>query len=497
MEEIKREEMTTEELGEVLRVRREKLASLVEAGQDPFRETTFDRTNQSVDILNDYDAFEGKTVRLAGRLISKRIMGKASFSDVQDRYGSIQIYVKKDEVGEEAFAAYKKLDIGDIIGFEGYAFKTKTGQISIHVTSYKLLSKSLQPLPEKFHGLRDTDLRYRRRYVDLIVNPEVRRVFETRSKIINEIRSYLNEKDFIEVETPVLSTVYGGAAARPFVTKHNTLDIEMFLRISLELNLKRLIVGGMEKVYEIGRVFRNEGMDARHNPEFTLMELYEAYTDYHGMMRLTEDIYHRVANLLGLEGELDFRGRKIDILSPFRKVTMADAVKEVTGVDMYSFDDSASAIAAANSVGVYPKKDATWGEVLFQIFDEKVESTLIQPTFIIDHPIEVSPLAKKSPRDPRLTERFELFINGWEMANAFTELNDPIDQKERFMRQVELRAAGDEEANMMDEDFVFALENGMPPTGGVGIGIDRMVMLFTGADTIRDVLLFPTMKPLD
>ncbi|MBR6763211.1 MAG: lysine--tRNA ligase [Clostridia bacterium] len=497
MEEIKREEMTTEELGEVLRVRREKLASLVEAGQDPFRETTFDRTNQSVDILNDYEGYEGKTVRLAGRLISKRIMGKASFSDVQDRYGSIQIYVKKDEVGEEAFAAYKKLDIGDIIGFEGYAFKTKTGQISIHVTSYKLLSKSLQPLPEKFHGLRDTDLRYRRRYVDLIVNPEVRRVFETRSKIINEIRSYLNEKDFIEVETPVLSTVYGGAAARPFVTKHNTLDIEMFLRISLELNLKRLIVGGMEKVYEIGRVFRNEGMDARHNPEFTLMELYEAYTDYHGMMRLTEDIYHRVANLLGLEGELDFRGRKIDILSPFRKVTMADAVKEVTGVDMYSFDDSASAIAAANSVGVYPKKEATWGEVLFQIFDEKVESTLIQPTFIIDHPIEVSPLAKKSPRDPRLTERFELFINGWEMANAFTELNDPIDQKERFMRQVELRAAGDEEANMMDEDFVFALENGMPPTGGVGIGIDRMVMLFTGADTIRDVLLFPTMKPLD
>ncbi|MBR4866306.1 MAG: lysine--tRNA ligase [Clostridia bacterium] len=497
MEEIKREEMTNEELGEVLRVRREKLASLVEAGQDPFRETTFDRTNQSVDILNDYEGYEGKTVRLAGRLISKRIMGKASFSDVQDRYGSIQIYVKKDEVGEEAFAAYKKLDIGDIIGFEGYAFKTKTGQISIHVTSYKLLSKSLQPLPEKYHGLRDTDLRYRRRYVDLIVNPEVRRVFETRSKIINEIRSYLNEKDFIEVETPVLSTVYGGAAARPFVTKHNTLDIEMFLRISLELNLKRLIVGGMEKVYEIGRVFRNEGMDARHNPEFTLMELYEAYTDYHGMMRLTEDIYHRVANLLGLEGDLDFRGRKIDILSPFRKVTMADAVKEVTGVDMYAFDDSASAIAAANSVGVYPKKEATWGEVLFQIFDEKVESTLIQPTFIIDHPIEVSPLAKKSPRDPRLTERFELFINGWEMANAFTELNDPIDQKERFMRQVELRAAGDEEANMMDEDFVFALENGMPPTGGVGIGIDRMVMLFTGADTIRDVLLFPTMKPLD
>ena len=490
-------EMDRQDLNEILQIRRDKLRELVDNGHDPFHETTFARDAQSTDVLENFEQYEGKTVRLAGRLLSKRDMGKAFFSDLQDRPGKIQLYIKIDHLGEEAYADYKKLDIGDIIGVEGTVFRTRRGEISVDISSYILLSKSLKPLPEKWHGLKDIDSRYRQRYVDLIVNPDVRRVFTMRSNILRIIRNELDSRGFLEVETPVLNTISGGASARPFVTHHNTLDLPLFMRIAPELYLKRLIVGGLEKVYEIGRVFRNEGMSPRHNPEFTLLELYEAYADYDDMMNITEQLFIACANEVCGSTEIEYQGEAISLTAPWTRISMIDAIRQVTGADFNTVSDYDSAYALAKSIEVHPQKgDDSWGKIVNLVFEEKVEETLVNPTFIYDYPVEVSPLAKRKKEDPRLTERFEVFITRREMGNAFSELNDPIDQRQRFMSQVALRDGGDEEAQMMDEDYLNALEYGLPPTGGLGIGIDRMIMLLTDSPTIRDVLLFPTMKPI-
>lgn len=494
---VAEEELSGEKLNEVLRIRREKLDALVAAGKDPFKITKYDRTHHSSDIRENFEKLEGKEVSVAGRLMSKRIMGKASFCNVQDLKGNIQCYVARDAVGEEEYAAFKKLDIGDIVGIKGTVFKTKTGEISIHATDLVLLSKSLQVLPEKFHGLTNTDLRYRQRYVDLIVNPEVRDTFIKRSRIISTIRQYLDSLGFMEVETPMLVSNAGGAAARPFETHFNALDEDLKLRISLELYLKRLIVGGLEKVYEIGRVFRNEGLDTRHNPEFTLMELYQAYTDFNGMMELTENMYRYVAQKVLGTTKIVYNGVEMDLGKPFERITMTEAVKKYSGVDFGEIhsDEEAKAVAKAHDIAFEERHKK--GDILNLFFEEYAEEHLIQPTFVTEHPIEISPLTKKKPDDPEHVERFEFFMNGWEMANAYSELNDPIDQRERFKAQEELLAKGDEEANRTDEDFMNALELGMPPTGGIGYGIDRMCMLLTDSAAIRDVLLFPTMKTVD
>ena len=486
-------------LSEILQVRRDKLKALQDAGRNPFEQTRFARSAYSADIKEDFEAYDGKTLQAAGRIMSKRGMGKAIFCDIQDDRGQIQLYVRKDAVSEQEFADFRKYDIGDIIGVSGYAFKTKTGEISIHVQQVTLLSKSLRPLPEKFHGMTNMELRYRQRYVDLIMNPESKRNFQIRSRFVAYLRRYLDGLGFMEVETPVLSPIAGGATARPFITHHNTLDIDMYMRIATELHLKRLIVGGIERVYEVGRIFRNEGMDTKHNPEFTTCELYQAYTNLDGMMDILEGILSGAAKEILGTYQLQWLGHDVDLTPSWRRVTMADAVKEVTGADfMAIIGDADAAVALAKSVGVDMDNVAhTWGNALYETFDQKVEATLIQPTFITMYPVEVSPLAKRSPEQPALTERYEMFICGCEMGNAFSELNDPIDQYQRFKAQAEKRAHGDEEANMMDEDFVMALEYGMPPTGGLGFGIDRCAMLLCGASSIRDVILFPTMKPLD
>ena len=490
-------ELTQQELSEQNRIRREKLAQMQEAGKDPFQIVKYDVTHHSDEIRANFDALENKDVCIAGRLMSKRIMGKASFCNIQDRNGLMQSYVSKNDIGEEDYAAFKKYDIGDIIGIKGFVFKTKTGEISVHAKEVVLLSKSLQVLPEKFHGLKDQELRYRQRYVDLIVNPESRDTFIKRSKIITEIRRFLDAKGFLEVETPVLQTIPGGASARPFITHHNTLDIDMYCRIALELPLKRLIVGGFERVYEIGRVFRNEGISVRHNPEFTLMELYQAYTDYKGMMDITEEMFRTVAqNVLGTT-KITYGGYDLDLGQPFARITMTDAVKQFTGVDFDAVKDTEEAKAIAKEKGVEFEARHVKGDILNLFFEEFVEKNLIQPTFIIDYPVEISPLTKRKPDKPEFTERFELFIVGREYGNAYSELNDPIDQRARFEYQEYLRENGDDEANMIDEDFLTALEYGMPPTGGLGVGIDRFVMLLTESVSIRDVILFPTMKPLN
>ena len=488
---------TEAELTEVLRVRREKLAQLVEDGKDPFRITKFDVTHHSAEIKDDFDAFEGKEVVVAGRMMSKRVMGKASFCNVQDLKGGIQCYVARDAVGEDSYKDFKKFDIGDIIGVRGEVFKTKTGEISIHASAVTLLSKSLQVLPEKFHGLTNTDMRYRQRYVDLIVNPEVKDTFVKRSKIIKEIRNFLDGRGFMEVETPMLVSNAGGAAARPFETHYNALNEDVKLRISLELYLKRLIVGGLEKVYEIGRVFRNEGVDTRHNPEFTLMELYQAYTDYYGMMELTESMFRYLAEKVCGSAVITYNGVEIDLSKPFARLTMNDAIKKYAGIDFDEVKTDEEAKALAKEHHIEYEERHTKGDIINLFFEEYCEKELIQPTFIMDHPLAISPLTKKKPSDPTKVERFELFINTWEMCNAYSELNDPIDQRERFAAQDAAFAAGDEEANHTDEDFLNALEYGMPPTGGIGYGIDRLVMLLTDSPAIRDVLLFPTMKSLD
>ena len=493
-EEIK----TEQELSEILQIRRDKLKTLQDEGRDPFRQTKFNRTAWSMEIKEKYEAMEGKTVSVAGRIMSKRGMGKAIFCHIKDDKGQIQLYIKKDAVSEQEFADFRKYDIGDIIGVTGYVFKTKTEEISVHVEQVTLLSKSLRPLPEKFHGMTNVELKYRQRYVDLIMSDESRRNFEIRSKFISYVRRFLDGRGYMEVETPVLNTISGGATARPFITHHNTLDIDMYLRIATELNLKRLIVGGIERVYEIGRIFRNEGMDTKHNPEFTTVELYESYADFNDMMDLFEDLLSGAAQEILGTYQVRWQDEDIDLTPGWRRMTMAEAVKETLGVDFMAIDSDEAAVAAAKSVGVDMEKvEPTWGHALYECFDQKVEETLIQPTFITMHPVDVSPLAKRSPKDPRLTERFELFICRSEMGNAFSELNDPIDQKQRFLKQVEMRAKGDDEAGMMDDDFINALEYGMPPTGGLGIGIDRCVMLLTGCSSIRDVILFPTMKPID
>lgn len=485
-----------QDLNQLLKVRREKLADLQADGKDPFQITKFDVTHHSMEVKNAFDELEGKTVTLAGRMMSKRVMGKASFCSVQDLQGAIQSYVARDNVGEESYKDFKKMDIGDLVGITGEVFKTKTGEISIHATEVTLLSKSLKPLPEKFHGLTNTDLRYRQRYVDLIMNADVKETFINRSKIIASIRNYLNGQGFLEVETPMLVANAGGAAARPFETHFNALDEDFKLRISLELYLKRLIVGGMERVYEIGRVFRNEGLDTRHNPEFTLMELYQAYTDYHGMMDLTENLYRHVAQEVLGTTKIVYNGIEMDLGKPFERITMVDAVKKYAGVDFNEIHTLKEARAVAKEHHVEYEERHKKGDILALFFEEFAEEHLIQPTFVMDHPIEISPLTKKKPENPEYTERFEFFMNGWEMANAYSELNDPIDQRERFKAQEELLAQGDEEANTTDEDFMNALEIGMPPTGGIGFGIDRMVMLLTDSAAIRDVLLFPTMKSM-
>ena len=486
-------------LSEILQVRRDKLKALQDAGRNPFEQTRFARSAYSADIKEDFEAYDGKTLQAAGRIMSKRGMGKAIFCDIQDDRGQIQLYVRKDAVTEQEFADFRKYDIGDIIGVSGYAFKTKTGEISIHVQQVTLLSKSLRPLPEKFHGMTNMELRYRQRYVDLIMNPESKRNFQIRSRFVAYLRRYLDNLGFMEVETPVLSPIAGGATARPFITHHNTLDIDMYMRIATELHLKRLIVGGIERVYEVGRIFRNEGMDTKHNPEFTTCELYQAYTNLDGMMDILEGILSGAAKEILGTYQVQWLGHDVDLTPSWRRVTMADAVKDVTGADfMAIIGDADAAVALAKSVGVDMENVAhTWGNALYETFDQKVEATLIQPTFITMYPVEVSPLAKRSPEQPALTERYEMFICGCEMGNAFSELNDPIDQYQRFKAQAEKRAHGDEEANMMDEDFVMALEYGMPPTGGLGFGMDRCAMLLCGASSIRDVILFPTMKPLD
>ena len=488
-----------EDLNELLKVRREKLANLKESGNDPFVKTKYAVTASSVCIKSDFEGYEGKTVSLAGRIISRRIMGKASFVGFRDGEGDIQLYVRRDDVGEDVYAAFKKWDIGDIIGVDGFVFKTQTGEISVHAQHIELLSKSLIPLPEKFHGLKDTDTRYRQRYVDLIVNPEVKETFIKRSKIISSVRKTLEDIGYTEVETPVLSTIAGGASARPFVTHHNALDLDMYMRIATELPLKRLIIGGMNRVYEIGRIFRNEGMDTKHNPEFTSIEFYEAFTVDKGMMERTEAIIRNAALAANDCYKVSFKGVDIDLEKPFARKTMAQAVLDVTGIDFEAFacdNEKAVALAKEKHIEVEKGKE-TWGDVLVSFFDAFVEETLEQPTFIMDYPVEVSPLTKRKPDKPYLTERFELFILGTEYGNAYSELNDPIDQLERFKHQLMLRECGDEEANMLDDDFITALEYGMPPTGGCGIGIDRLVMLLTGNESIRDVILFPTMKPIE
>ena len=487
-----------ENLSQLLQIRRDKLRELQEGGNDPFQITRYTADNDSANIKDNFDALEGQEVSIAGRLMSKRGMGKVSFCDLQDKSGRIQLYARKDEMDEAEYNRFKKYDIGDIVGVRGVVFRTQRGEMSVRARNITLLSKSLLPLPEKFHGLTSTELRYRQRYVDLIVNPEVKRNFVIRSQFIKHVRNFMDGRGFIEVETPVLNTIAGGAAARPFVTHHNTLDIDMYMRIATELPLKRLIVGGMDRVYEIGRIFRNEGMDPKHNPEFTTVELYQAYTDFHGMMDIAEGILSGAAKEILGGYQVEWLGEQIDLTPGWRRMTMVEAVKEHTGVDFGAITDDAEAVAAAGKIGVKLPEAAekTWGNALYTCFDERVEEKLIQPTFITMYPVEVSPLTKRSPADPRLTERFELFICHSEMGNAFSELNDPIDQRQRFQKQVEQRERGDEETEMLDEDFLNALEYGMPPTGGMGMGIDRAVMLLTGADSIRDVLLFPTMKPL-
>ena len=490
--------VNAEELHELLQIRRDKLAALQAAGKNPFDIVKFDQTDFSTDIKANYKAYEGKKVSVAGRMMSKRVMGKASFAGLRDAKGDIQAYVRRDDIGEESYYDFKAYDIGDMLGITGFVFKTKTGEISIHAETVTLLSKSLRPLPEKFHGLRDTDLRYRMRYVDLIMNPEVRTTFIKRSRIISEIRRYLDERGFLEVETPIINTVASGANARPFISHYNALDLDVFMRIATELPLKMCIVGGLEKVYEIGHQFRNEGMDATHNPEYTSMELYQAYTDYHGMMELAENLLSHCAKTILGTTKITYQGKEIDLTPPFRRQTMNDAVLEHTGVDFYACRDGAEAIEKAKSLGLeIEDKTAPIGKVLFAAFDEFVESKLIQPTFIIDYPVEVSPLTKRKPDNPGIVERFELFIAGAEYCNAFSELNDPIDQRARFEQQAQEKAKGDDEAMPIDENFIAALEYGMPPTGGIGFGIDRIIMLLTDSPTIRDVLLFPTMKPLD
>ena len=486
-------------VGDQIKVRREKLASLQAEGRNPFEITKFLQTTNSAEIKAHFDEMEGKPVSIAGRLMSKRGMGKVSFCDLQDKEGRIQLYARKDEMDEEEYNRFKKYDIGDIVGIDGEVFRTQRGEMSVRAKKITLLSKSLLPLPEKFHGLTDKETRYRQRYVDLIVNPEVKRNFIIRSQFIKHLRDYLDNMGYIEVETPVLNTIAGGAAARPFITHHNTLDIDMYMRIATELPLKRLIVGGMDRVYEVGRIFRNEGMDPKHNPEFTTVELYQAYADFHDMMDIAEGVYTTFAQKYLGTYELEWMGEKVDLTPGWPRLTMIEAVKKYVGIDFGAISDDAEAVAAAKAVGVELAEAAekTWGNALYACFDQKVEEQLVQPTFITMYPVEVSPLTKRSPVDPRLTERFEFFICRAEMGNAYSELNDPIDQRERFMKQVEQRERGDDETEMLDEDFLTALEYGMPPTGGMGMGIDRAVMLFTGADTIRDVILFPTMKTLE
>ena len=485
------------DMNQLMKVRREKLDKLKQEGKNPFEITKFNRTHTSKQVVDNYDELEGKDVTVAGRIMAKRIMGKASFVHIQDSEGKIQSYVSINDLGEESYQAFKEDDIGDIVGITGFVFKTRTGEISIHAKELTLLSKSLRPLPEKYHGLKDTDLRYRQRYVDLIVNPEVKDTFLKRTEIIKEIRRILDEKNFLEVETPILNTIAGGASARPFITHHNTLDIPMYLRIATELNLKRLIVGGYDKVYEMGRIFRNEGMDIRHNPEFTTIELYAAYENYHDMMDITEEIFQKCAMEVCGTTKVTYQGVEVELGGKWKRVSMIDSIKEVTGIDFNEINSDEEAIALAKERKIeIPSGKETRGHIISLFFDEYVEKTIVQPTFIYDYPVEISPLAKKSPKDPRLTERFEAFICGREYGNAFSELNDPIDQYERFKDEIAARENGDEEAGMMDEDFVQALEYGMPPTGGLGIGIDRLVMLLTDSVSIRDVLLFPTMKPL-
>lgn len=487
------------DINHLMQIRRDKLKELQEQGKDPYEITKFDRTNTAGEIKANYDKFEQKDVTVAGRIIAKRIMGKASFCTIQDSDEKIQSYVSINDLGEESYKAFKTWDIGDIIGITGFVFKTRTEEISVHAKEVKLLSKSLRPLPEKFHRLKDPDLRYRQRYTDLIVNPEVKDSFIIRSKIISNVRKILEEKGYLEVETPILNTISGGATAKPFITHHNALNIDMYLRIALELNLKRLIVGGFDKVYEIGRVFRNEGMDIRHNPEFTMLELYAAYEDFHDMMDITEELFSRTAKEVLGTTKIEYQGQNIDLAPGWKRITMVDSIKEVTGIDFNEIltDEEAVKLAKEKGIEIPDKTKETRGDVISLFFDEYVEKTLIQPTFIYEYPVEISPLAKKCPNNKKMTERFEVFICGREYGNAFSELNDPIDQYERFKKQVEAREAGDEEAGMMDEDYIQALEIGLPPTGGLGIGIDRMVMLLTNAASIRDVLLFPTMKPLN
>ncbi|MGI6668492.1 MAG: lysine--tRNA ligase [Acetivibrionales bacterium] len=485
----------TAELSEILRVRRAKLEELQRSGKDPYKIIKYDVTHDSKTIIENFETLEGTNVSVAGRMMSKRDMGKAGFCDLQDRDGRIQIYIKLDNVGKEAFDEFKKYDIGDVIGVIGTVFRTHKGEISVKAEEIILLAKSLQPLPEKWHGLRDIDLRYRQRYLDLIMNPEVKNAFITRSRIIRAIRSFLDERGFLEVETPILCTIHGGATARPFITHHNTLDMDLFLRIAPELYLKRLIVGGLEKVYELGKMFRNEGMSIKHNPEFTMIEIYEAYNDYQGMMELTESLISTVAREVLGKTKIVYQGVEIDLEPPWERITMRDAVLKYAGVDFDSIESDEEARNAARAKGVHVDDDKTKGEVMNLMFEELVEEHLVQPVFIMDYPVEVSPLTKRKPDRPELTERFELFITGREFANAYSELNDPIDQKERFLDQVRKREAGDEEASMMDDDFINALEYGMPPTGGLGIGIDRLIMLLTDSYSIRDVLLFPVMKP--
>ena len=487
-----------QDLSEILLVRREKLSALQSEGRDPFQETKFVVSHHAQEIKDHFDKLEGSEITIAGRLMSKRGMGKVSFCDLQDKSGRIQLYARKDEMDEDAYNRFKKYDIGDIVGVKGEVFRTQRGEMSVRGREITLLSKSLLPLPEKFHGLTDKETRYRQRYVDLIVNPEVRQNFEIRSAFIKYLRKFLDDRGYMEVETPVLNTISGGATARPFITHHNTLDIDMYMRIATELNLKRLIVGGLERVYEVGRIFRNEGMDTRHNPEFTTVELYEAFADFNDMMDLFEDLLSGAAKDICGGYQVRWQGEDIDLTPGWPRLTMAEAVKQHLGVDFMAITDDAEAVAAAKGVGVdMDGVEPTWGHALYECFDQKVEGKLVQPTFITMHPVDVSPLAKRSPKDPRITERFELSICRSEMGNAFSELNDPIDQRQRFEAEVADRLKGNDEAGMMDEDFLTALEYGMPPTGGLGIGIDRCVMLLTGSDSIRDVILFPTMKPLD
>jgi lysyl-tRNA synthetase class 2 len=495
--EIRENNIQQEDLNEILRVRREKLLELQRTGKDPFEQVKYEVTAKSSEIIEEFETREGQTVSVAGRLMSKRGMGKVSFCDLHDRYGKIQLYIRMNDVGEEKYAEFKKYDIGDIVGVKGEVFKTQKGEISIKVSDIVMLSKSLQPLPEKWHGLKDTDLRYRQRYLDLLVNPEVKNIFVTRSRIIKEIRRFLDDREFLEVETPILNPIPGGAAARPFITHHNALDMDLYLRIAPELYLKRLIIGGMERVYEIGRMFRNEGISVKHNPEFTMMELYQAYADYHDMMKLTEDMVSTVAQKVLGTCQITYQGVSVDLTPPWRRLTMLDAVKEYGGIDFDKLSDPEEIKAALKHKGIETEGNIGWGEALALAFEELVEHHLIQPTFIYDYPIEISPLTKKKYSRPGLTDRFEIFICGREYGNAYSELNDPIDQKERFDDQMRKRQAGDEEANMEDKDYLLAMEYGLPPTGGLGIGIDRLVMLLTDSYSIRDVILFPTMRLKD